>query len=240
MCVVVSNGILGWGTRALEYAYLNIVKVHARGKRRSRVGSAEKEDGELQKETNVGQDDEMVMEYFFDMMEKKINADETGEYRILKKVEGTRKRGWDHSHGDEEIARDLLPMVKVDKISPKLQKLFEILGGYAGQKEFCGIIFVEKRKAAQILHDTILHTPGLEFIRPAVLVGHGEGSKTFGSQMVSRDQERVVKMFREGRFNLLVATKVSSYRIYVLDRRRRNRYPSLQTRRSIDLVPKSD
>jgi endoribonuclease Dicer len=193
-----------WGSRALEYAYINLVRVHARGKRRSRVASVE--DGEVSGKVTIAQDEEMRLDHFIDFMEKKIDAGECGDLRILKREEGSRKRT--RSEIGTDVVRDLLPKVVIKDLSPKLQLLFELLEGYRGEKDFCGIVFVEKRKAAQILHAAILHAPGLEFIRPAVLVGHGEGSKTFGIQMMSRDQERVVKMFREGRFNLLVATKV--------------------------------
>ena len=104
----------------------------------------------------------------------------------------------------------------VNDHSPKFSKLLEILlslGSSLGE-DFCGIVFVEQRMTAMCLSQIIteIQIPG---IRCSFIVGHASSSgkimekKVSGSGgMNAKKQQEVLKKFRSGKFNLLIATSV--------------------------------
>ena len=98
-------------------------------------------------------------------------------------------------------------------MSPKLQSLVKVLMNYAEHENFCGIVFVERRTTAHILMMALKAVKDLSFLKIGVLVGHGSsGSGNIGS-MAASQQEIVVRKFREGSLNLLIATKVNIYKM---------------------------
>ncbi|KAJ3087920.1 hypothetical protein HK102_009973 [Quaeritorhiza haematococci] len=113
------------------------------------------------------------------------------------------------------------PPVTDDVIAPKVQTLINILTEYRDNpQQFCGIVFVEQRNTARILHLVVKHCEKLnDFVRSAVLIGHGGGRGSGGGDdkefkfkqhmMDVKEQQQVVKQFRTGEVNLLIATKVA-------------------------------
>lgn len=101
----------------------------------------------------------------------------------------------------------------VNDHSPKFSKLLEILRRSQAE-DFCGIVFVEQRMTAMCLVQKIteIQLPG---IRCSFIVGHASSSgkimekKVSGSGgMNAKKQQEVLKKFRSGTFNLLIATSV--------------------------------
>ncbi|CAG8675935.1 16194_t:CDS:2, partial [Dentiscutata erythropus] len=101
------------------------------------------------------------------------------------------------------------PKCDLKFLSPKVFKLIEILKCFKEQTDnFCGIVFVERRHTANVLHLLIKEIDDLNFIRPGVLVGHGSHEEG-DLQMKFKEQNRTINAFREGKINLLIATNVA-------------------------------
>ncbi|KXS13911.1 P-loop containing nucleoside triphosphate hydrolase protein [Gonapodya prolifera JEL478] len=115
-------------------------------------------------------------------------------------------------------------------VSYKVRALQGLLMGYTDRREeFRGIIFVEKRTAATALAeilrksmgegvamvgaDGVARGPG--WVKVGALVGHGSGNRDGGAmaarrvEMDFREQNRVIRAFKKGELNLLVATSVA-------------------------------
>ncbi|XP_016077486.1 PREDICTED: probable ATP-dependent RNA helicase DHX58 [Miniopterus natalensis] len=94
--------------------------------------------------------------------------------------------------------------------NPKLEKLEQIL-----QKQFRsldshrGIIFTRTRQSAHSLLLWLQQQPSLQTvdIRAQLLIGAGNSSQS--THMTQRDQQKVIRKFRDGTLNLLVATSVA-------------------------------
>ncbi|KAM7068522.1 ATP-dependent RNA helicase DHX58 [Molossus nigricans] len=94
--------------------------------------------------------------------------------------------------------------------NPKLEVLEQIL-----QKQFGspgsprGIIFTRTRQSAHSLLLWLQQQPGLQTvdIRAQLLIGAGNNSQSH--HMTQRDQQEVIRKFRDGTLNLLVATSVA-------------------------------
>ncbi|KAJ3135272.1 Dicer-like protein 1 [Geranomyces variabilis] len=96
-------------------------------------------------------------------------------------------------------------------VSPKVGALVKLLQSYREDAEgFCAIIFVEKRSTAKILSELLDRFPGLDFVKHAVLVGHGSGGgNILDSNMTIPQQHAIVEKFKSGQLNVLIATKVA-------------------------------
>uniref|UniRef100_A0A2K5IF53 RNA helicase n=1 Tax=Colobus angolensis palliatus TaxID=336983 RepID=A0A2K5IF53_COLAP len=94
--------------------------------------------------------------------------------------------------------------------NPKLEMLENIL-----QRQFRssdspqGIIFTRTRQSAHSLLLWLQQQPGLQTvdIRAQLLIGAGNSSQS--THMTQRDQQEVIRKFRDGTLNLLVATSVA-------------------------------
>ncbi|XP_040851698.1 probable ATP-dependent RNA helicase DHX58 [Ochotona curzoniae] len=101
--------------------------------------------------------------------------------------------------------------------NPKLEKLKSILQEqFRGPKNPRGIIFTRTRQSARSLLLWLQQQPDLQMvdIRAQQLIGAGSGSQS--SHMTQRDQEDVIRRFRAGTLNLLVATSVAEEGLDIL------------------------
>ncbi|KAI8801168.1 hypothetical protein BJ742DRAFT_838578 [Cladochytrium replicatum] len=104
---------------------------------------------------------------------------------------------------------DVAPKVKllIDTIlsfRDGMGEMFPMLGS-----KLCGIIFVDRRLDAKLLSLLLFHNHKLQ-LRTELLVGHGARKKGgFVIQMSPAQQSAVAKDFKEGRIDLLIATKVA-------------------------------
>ncbi|KAF9366919.1 Dicer-like protein 1 [Mortierella sp. NVP85] len=130
-------------------------------------------------------------------IERRIHQIERAE-AIAKEVQNT--------HLDEDLSL----------VSDKLKKLVEVLRERGQEANgFCGIVFVERRPIAHVLHEFLDECKkfgpefGLDFIRAAVLTGHGSKGDVIHHKMQLKDQRKVLGGFRRGTVNLLIATDVA-------------------------------
>ncbi|CDU21985.1 related to cell cycle control protein dicer [Sporisorium scitamineum] len=96
--------------------------------------------------------------------------------------------------------------------SHKVLRLIETLKCFEpSAKDFCAIIFVERRQTASLLVELIKRVPGLEFIHAEFLLGHENGSANSGAPgMDWHDQVQVLNRFRRRNpTNLLIATSIA-------------------------------
>ncbi|CAG8574135.1 14728_t:CDS:2 [Acaulospora morrowiae] len=101
------------------------------------------------------------------------------------------------------------PECNIEMLSPKVIQLIRILDCFKETSEnFCGIVFVERRHTANVLHQLIKETVSLKFIIPGVLVGHGTAEEG-DLQMKYKEQNKIINSFRDGKINLLIATNVA-------------------------------
>ncbi|XP_004599160.2 ATP-dependent RNA helicase DHX58 [Ochotona princeps] len=101
--------------------------------------------------------------------------------------------------------------------NPKLEKLKSILQEqFRGPKNPRGIIFTRTRQSARSLLLWLQQQPDLQMvdIKAQQLIGAGSGSQS--SHMTQRDQEDVIRRFRAGTLNLLVATSVAEEGLDIL------------------------
>ena len=115
------------------------------------------------------------------------------------------------SHSERLFSNDSSTPVSRDWISPKVLALRELLAN-EDSSTFRGMVFVSQRHFAACL-SIILPRLDLPGIAPAPLVGHGEGVSSDVTRLGSKGmgfntQERVVKQFRDGTLNLIIATSV--------------------------------
>lgn len=94
--------------------------------------------------------------------------------------------------------------------SPKIAMLMDILTTVGGGNvsDFCGIIFVERRHTAVAIKLLIDSLDCLSNLRSDVLIGHGSTDEG-DIQMTFKDQNKVIRKFRTGELNLLIATNVA-------------------------------
>ncbi|OCH90640.1 P-loop containing nucleoside triphosphate hydrolase protein [Obba rivulosa] len=114
---------------------------------------------------------------------------------------------------EDETNPDVVPVtVHLKWCSPKVRTLIDILFDQY-TSTFQGIIFVEQRHVAACLARMLPRVPQLShLIRCAQLIGHGTSNNIYKSRakgMAVRNQQDVVKLFRERQVNLLVATSVA-------------------------------
>ncbi|XP_070250198.1 ATP-dependent RNA helicase DHX58 isoform X2 [Myotis yumanensis] len=94
--------------------------------------------------------------------------------------------------------------------NPKLEMLERILQNQFGSPgSHRGIIFTRTRQSAHSLLLWLQQQPGLRTvdIRAQLLIGAGSSSQT--THMTQREQQDVIRKFRDGTLNLLVATSVA-------------------------------
>ncbi|CCM04515.1 uncharacterized protein FIBRA_06696 [Fibroporia radiculosa] len=95
--------------------------------------------------------------------------------------------------------------------SPKVRELIDILFGHY-TSTFQGIVFVEQRHVAACLATMLSRVPQLShLIKSEQLIGHGASTlaKSQMKGMALKTQQDIVKMFRERKINLLIATSVA-------------------------------
>ena len=98
---------------------------------------------------------------------------------------------------------DTKPHLTTDDLSPKVLKLIELLSQVYTTPQTSGIVFVRQRYAASAMHQLIKELK-LPNIACDMLVGHGmEGDIA----MDHRKQVMVINQFRQGKLNLLIATR---------------------------------
>jgi hypothetical protein len=103
----------------------------------------------------------------------------------------------------DEARFESKPRLTTDDLSPKVLKLVELLKQIYTTPVTSGIVFVRQRYAASAMHQ-LIEALELPNIRCDMLVGHGmEGDIT----MDHRKQVLVINQFRQGRLNLLIATR---------------------------------
>ncbi|KAM0791169.1 hypothetical protein ACM66B_005653 [Microbotryomycetes sp. NB124-2] len=106
------------------------------------------------------------------------------------------------------------PTLNLERLSPKLRRLIEMLAACAPSADiFCGIVFVKRRMDALLIAQILKELSGcieeLGWIRVDCVTGHGNGaSGVLGSQMAWARQTSILHAFEEGQTNLLVATSV--------------------------------
>ncbi|GAA5925102.1 hypothetical protein JCM10213_000533 [Rhodosporidiobolus nylandii] len=110
---------------------------------------------------------------------------------------------------------DHKPSLHYHALSPKLQKLIDVLKGCkAGKDRFCGIIFVNRRIdaliIAHILQELAKDVPELDWLRVDCVTGHGTGTTAanLGPRMQWHEQASVLTAFGNGETNLIIATSV--------------------------------
>lgn len=100
------------------------------------------------------------------------------------------------------------PKLITDDLSPKVLKLIELLNQVYTTSNISGIVFVRQRYAASAMHQLIRELE-LPNIACDMLVGHGmEGDIA----MDHRKQVTVINQFRQGKLNLLIATRCEDFR----------------------------
>ncbi|BGP08421.1 Dicer-like protein 1 [Rhodotorula toruloides] len=112
------------------------------------------------------------------------------------------------------IIKEHTPSLDYERLSPKLQKLLDLLKACRpGADDFCGIIFVNRRLdalvIAQIIKEFAKLEPDLAWLKVDCVTGHGTGTgNALGPRMAWHEQAAVLTGFGEGETNLLVATSV--------------------------------
>lgn len=103
------------------------------------------------------------------------------------------------------------PRLTTDDLSPKVLKLIELLEQIYTSPATSGIVFVKQRYAASAMHQLIKELE-LPNIACDMLVGHGmEGDIA----MDHRNQVMVINQFRQGKLNLLIATRYANSSIEI-------------------------
>ncbi|KAK4025948.1 hypothetical protein OUZ56_014980 [Daphnia magna] len=107
-------------------------------------------------------------------------------------------------------------------VQPNVIRLLDIIRNFSpehcdpGEKTFkmCCIIFVERRSVASVLYhylkDIRVHDTTLEFVKPLFTMGQAAASNATltESQILNMKQKEIMRDFREGHCNLVVATSV--------------------------------
>ncbi|KAJ1310059.1 hypothetical protein OPQ81_006811 [Rhizoctonia solani] len=111
----------------------------------------------------------------------------------------------------QERAKDLSESQILSWFTPKLKSLISILEANRTE-DFSALIFVEQRQVASTLAWLLPLVPSLrDWVKAAALVGHGDGSRLGfeGSGMAHTAQRSIVRDFRSGKINLVIATSVA-------------------------------
>ncbi|KAG8732492.1 Dicer-like protein 1 [Ceratobasidium sp. 423] len=110
-----------------------------------------------------------------------------------------------------ERAKGLDKSQMLSWFTPKLKFLISVLEANRTE-DFSALIFVEQRQVASTLAWLLPLVPELQdWIKAAPLVGHGDGSRAGfeGSGMAHATQRSIVREFRSGAKNLVIATSVA-------------------------------
>jgi len=96
----------------------------------------------------------------------------------------------------------------------KLVHLLDLLTTYSQRPEFTdfrGMIFVDTKQSTKLLRDKIETEPALTAYRCTPFVGHGKTELKDGGKFgqSSKEQTNLLAGFREGKYNLLIATSVA-------------------------------
>jgi ERCC4-related helicase len=91
-------------------------------------------------------------------------------------------------------------------ISTKLMELVRFLTEYRDNQDFCCLIFVQRRMTAFCLQQVLRLFPELEFLRIGVLIGHTRQGESMS--METMQQSTIVKDFKQGKINVLIATRI--------------------------------
>ena len=107
----------------------------------------------------------------------------------------------------EQLKFELMQLPRVS--NPLLMHMEEILcSQFANKPNSIGICFVRTKKHASGICDWISKLKSGIEIRPKVFVGHTR-TRESGTGMTQVEQEDVIQSFREGEYNLLIATSVA-------------------------------
>ncbi|XP_059352941.1 endoribonuclease Dicer-like [Daphnia carinata] len=107
-------------------------------------------------------------------------------------------------------------------VQPNVKRLLDIIRNFSpehcdpDEKKFkmCCIVFVERRSMASVLYhylkDIRVHDTTLEFVKPLFTMGQAAASTSTltESQILNMNQKEIMRDFREGHCNLVVATSV--------------------------------
>ncbi|XP_077921866.1 ATP-dependent RNA helicase DHX58 isoform X3 [Halichoerus grypus] len=110
----------------------------------------------------------------------------------------------------DDYKNELAHLATCSLENPKLEMLEQILREQFGSSDSPrGIIFTQTRQSAHSLLLWLRQQPGLQTMdmRADLLIGAGNSSQN--SHMTQRDQQEVIRKFRVGTLNLLVATSVA-------------------------------
>lgn len=109
----------------------------------------------------------------------------------------------------DEHKNELAHLATCGPENPKLEKLEQILKNQFRNENPRGIIFTRTRQSARSLLLWLQHQPGLQTvdIQAQTLIGAGNSSQS--THMTQREQQEVIRKFRVGTLNLLVATSVA-------------------------------
>ncbi|CAE6348170.1 unnamed protein product [Rhizoctonia solani] len=117
----------------------------------------------------------------------------------------------EHLERIQQRAKELDKPRMLSWFTPKLKILISILEANRAE-DFSALIFVEQRQVASALAWLLPLVPELrDWVKAAVLVGHGDGSRAGfeGSGMAHAAQRSTVSDFRSGSINLVIATSVA-------------------------------
>ncbi|KAG8885792.1 Dicer-like protein 1 [Tulasnella sp. 331] len=92
-------------------------------------------------------------------------------------------------------------------VSEKVWRLVALINSHKAQN-LQAIVFVQMRNEVHALAWLLPRLPGLEWVRAVALVGHG-GSDMHSKGQTVREQQKTVRAFRDGVYNLLLATDVA-------------------------------
>ncbi|XP_073745580.1 ATP-dependent RNA helicase DHX58 isoform X2 [Callorhinus ursinus] len=110
----------------------------------------------------------------------------------------------------DDYKNELAHLATCSLENPKLEMLEQILREQFGSSDSPrGIIFTQTRQSAHFLLLWLRQQPGLQTVdmRADLLIGAGNSSQN--THMTQRDQQEVIRKFRVGTLNLLVATSVA-------------------------------
>ncbi|KAI9563248.1 hypothetical protein GHT06_010706 [Daphnia sinensis] len=107
-------------------------------------------------------------------------------------------------------------------VQPNVVRLLDIIRNFSPERcdhdektfKMCCIVFVERRSVASVLHhylkDIRVHDTTLEFVKPLFTMGQAAASNATltETQILNMKQKEIMREFREGRCNLVVATSV--------------------------------
>ncbi|XP_027949852.1 probable ATP-dependent RNA helicase DHX58 isoform X2 [Eumetopias jubatus] len=110
----------------------------------------------------------------------------------------------------DDYKNELAHLATCSLENPKLEMLEQILREQFGSSDSPrGIIFTQTRQSAHFLLLWLRQQPGLQTVdmRADLLIGAGNSNQN--THMTQRDQQEVIRKFRVGTLNLLVATSVA-------------------------------